>query len=278
MGNVKNIIVGAARVFVSNGNGSSRPDMTSATVFPVNMSGSVVTNATSASGTSTPQFLGTTASAYWRDMGYTNNGVEISYEPGYGDVMVDQLLDAARLFKQTLKIMIKTEITEATLENLNIVLGQSDTVTTYSPGAIGGTEASTNTLDPYGTNSGTASVSVLRLAAGALGDAPVERTLVLVGNAPGQFGKVYGNPSSSGISTVVSPVNNSSASAIDVSGVKKKERIYVARRVVQMSTTSHALKRDAATVFPVEFRCLPDDDDKFDGAEYGFLVDRVYGS
>ena len=267
MGNVKNIIVGAARVFVSNGNGSNRPDMTSSVVFPVTMNGNTITNVSANASTSTPQFLGTTASAYWRDMGYTNNGVEVSYEPGYGDVMVDQLLDAARLFKQTLKIMIKTEITEATLENLNVVLGQSDQVTTYSPGAIGGTETQTSTLTAY-----SASVSALRLAAGALGDTPVERTLVLVGNAPGQFGKLYGNSTASSGSVTITTSDIS-----DVSGVKKKERIYVARRVVQMSTTSHALKRDAATVFPVEFRCLPDDNDLYDGAEYGFLVDRVYG-
>jgi len=270
MGNVKNIIVGAARVFVSTGNGSFRPDLTSSAVFPVVLNGSTVTPISgSAASVSTPQFLGVNALAYWKDMGYTNNGVEISYEPGYGDVMVDQLLDAARLFKQTLKIMIKTEITEATLENLNIALGQSDQVVTYSPGAIGGTAATTDTLATY-----TSSAQALRLAAGALGDAPVERTLVLVGNAPGQFGRNYAN-----VTTTTSPTGSAAAGSVtDVSAVKNRERIYVARRVVQMSTTAHSLKRDSATVFPVEFRCLPDDDDKFDGAEYGFLVDRVYGA
>jgi len=266
MGNVKNILVGAARVFVSNGNGSNRPDLTSSAVFPVNITGNTTTNFGGASGSvATPQWLGTTASPYWKDMGYTNNGVEISYEPGYGDVMVDQLLDAARLFKQTLKIMIKTEITEGTLENFNIVLGQADTVTTYSPGAIGGTATDINTVTDY-----SGSVTAVRLAAGALGDAPVERTLVLVGNAPGQFGRSYAVAGSTG--------SAAAGSATDVSATKKKERIYVARRVVQMSTTAHALKRDSATVFPVEFRCLPDDADSFDGSEYGFLVDRVYGA
>jgi hypothetical protein len=63
---------------------------------------------------------------------------------------------------------------------------------------------------------------------------------------------------------------------VDVSSVSKKERIYVARRVVQMETTAHALKRDGATVFPVQFRCLPDDNAAYDGAEYGVIIDRVY--
>jgi hypothetical protein len=271
MGNVKNIIVGAARVFVSNGSGSNRPDLNNTATFPVTLgTGSAVTGGVTnvSSNVSAAQYLGTTASGFWRDMGYTNNGVEISYEPGYGEVMVDQLLDAARLFKQTLKILIKTEITEGTLENLNVVLGQSDSVTTYSPGAIGGTEATEATLTTYNN-----SVTALRLSAGALGDTPVERSLVLVGQAPGQTGRLYDTAATSS-----SGANVTVANQPDISAIKKKERVYVARRVVQMNTTAHALKRDSATVFPVEFRCLPDDADAFDGSEYGFIIDRVYGA
>jgi hypothetical protein len=168
--------------------------------------------------------------------------------------MVDQLLDAARLFKQTVKVLLKTELNEATLENIHVVFGQADQYVTYS-GSVG-TSNSTLTV---GTSSAASAVNgKLNLAAGALGDAPVERSLVAIGNAPGNIG--------------------SAAAPIDVSTTVKKERIYVARRIVQVEVTSHALKRDSATVFPVQFRCLPDDKDDYDGAEYGVIVDRVYST
>jgi len=268
MASTKNILVGAARVFISNGSGYNRPDITASGVFPWSVTGTSnsYANAT-ASTNSTPQYLNSTAAGYWRDLGYTNNGVEISYEPGYGDVMVDQLLDAARLFKQTIRVLIRTELTEGTLENLHIVLGQPDTVLTYSPGAIAGASAANTQVL---TTNAASSVTQLNLSAGALGDAPVERSMVLVGNAPGFMGQLYSaSTASTGSATALGQ--------IDISRNVKKERVYVARRVVQIETTAHALKRDSATVFPVQFRCLPDDSDNYDGSEYGFIIDRLYG-
>jgi hypothetical protein len=238
--NVKNILVGAAQLYVSTGNGSNRPST-------VPGSGDLAWGTQKAAG----YLEGKPA---WRDLGYTNQGLEVSYEPGYGEVMVDQLLDAARLFKQTIKVMLKTELTEATLENIHIVFGQGDQYVTYS-GSVG---ASNNTLTTASTASAAAANAKLNLAAGALGDAPVERSLVAIGNAPGNIG--------------------TEATPVDVSATTMKERIYVARRVVQVEVTSHALKRDTATVFPVQFRCLPDDKDDYDGAEYGVIVDRVYST
>lgn len=239
--NVRNIIVGAAELFVSAGTNvnDSRP-----TTVPG--SGDLATG----SAQSYVTYL--RGSTKWRTMGYTNNGLEVSYEPGYGDVMVDQLLDSARLFKQTLKVSLKTELTEATLENLQLAFGTPLTVRTYS----GSVSASSNTLSTAtGTSAG--ANATLSLAGGALGDAPVERALVAVGQAPSNF------------ATAISPQNTGTDTT-------KKERVYIARRVVQVETTSHALKRDGATVFPVSFRCLPDDDDSYDGAEYGVIVDRVF--
>lgn len=267
-GSTKNILVGAARLFISNGSGSNRPDLTASGVFPWSVTGGTnAYGASTASVGSTAQYLLGNAQGYWREMGYTNNGVEISYEPGYGDVMVDQLLDAARLFKQTIKVMIKTELAEGTLENLHIVLGQPDTVLTYSPGVVGGASA---TYTPVLSTNAASTVTQLNLSAGALGDAPVERSMVLVGNAPGFIGQAWSaSTASSGSASTIGQV--------DVSRVIKKERVYVARRVVQIETTAHALKRDSATVFPVQFRCLPDDNDNYDGSEYGFIIDRVYG-
>lgn len=243
--NVKNIIVGAAQLYMSTASGSSRPNTT------VGASG-LNWSTQKASG-----YLNT--STNWRDLGYTTSGLEVSYEPGYGEVMVDQLLDAARLFKQTVKVMLKTELTEATLENLHVVFGQADTYITYS-GSVG---TSNTTLSVAANSTASATNGSLKLAAGALGDAPVERSLVIVGNAPGNIG------------SAATPVDVSTMTANTLPG---KERVYIARRVVQVEVTSHALKRDSATVFPVQFRCLPDDNDAYDGAEYGIIIDRVYST
>lgn len=237
---VKNVLVGAAQLFLSTGDGANRPST-------VPGSGDLAWGTQKAAG-----YLD--GSSAWRDLGYTNQGLEVSYEPGYGEVMVDQLLDAARLFKQTIKVLLKTELSEATLENIHVVFGQADNYITYS----GSTGTSNQTLTTATSATANAANAKLNLSAGALGDAPVERSLVAIGNAPGNIG--------------------SEASPVDVSAVTKKERIYVARRVVQVEVTAHALKRDTATVFPVQFRCLPDDKDDYDGAEYGVIVDRVYST
>ena len=221
--NVKNIIVGAAQLFMSTSSGSNRP-----TTVPG--AGDLNWSTQKSAG-----YLNN--SSKWRDLGYTTSGLEVSYEPGYGEVMVDQLLDAARLFKQTIKVMLKTELTEATLENLHVVFGQSDSYITYS-GSVG---TSNSTFSAAANSTASAVNGRLNMAAGALGDAPVERSIVAIGNAPGNIG------------TAATPVDASVLSANTLPG---KERIYVARRVVQVEVTSHALKRDTATVFPVQFRCL----------------------
>jgi hypothetical protein len=239
--NVKNVLVGAAQIYVSKASNASRPDTTvgaSALNFGVNKAASYLTG---------------TGATDWRDVGYTTAGLEVSYEPGYGEVMVDQLLDAARLFKQTIKVMLKTELTEGTLENLHLVFGQSDPILTYS-----GSTGTNNTTFTPATNATATTAGYnakLNLSGGALGDAPVERSIIAVGNAPANLGNA------------TTQVDASSAA---------KERVYIARRVVQVEASSHGLKRDTATVFPVQFRCLPDDADKYDGAEYGVIIDRVY--
>lgn len=237
---VKNVIVGAAQLFISTGSNTSRPATNIGT-------GGLNWGTQKAAG-----YLN--GSADWRDLGYTTAGLEVSYEPGYGEVMVDQLLDAARLFKQTIKVMLKTELTEGTLENLHVVFGQADTQTVYT-GSVGTT---VNTFEPATSATAAAANAKLGVGAGALGDAPVERALVAIGQAPGNIG--------------------TAATPTDVSGETKKERVYVARRIVQVEVSSHGLKRDSATVFPVQFRCLPDDNDLYDGAEYGVIIDRVYST
>ena len=240
--NTKNVIVGAAEVFVSlqDGINGSRPATDTASLKTL-----------FGTSTGTSARTGLIQSSDYRQVGYTSTGFEISYEPTYGEVMVDQLLDAARLFKQTLKVMLKTELTEATLQNLQLSWGQMDSYYANTGSSV----TSVNNLTeatPITSEKG----ATLNLAAGAIGDVPVERVLIAIGNAPYSLG------------------DGSQTSAL-----RNKERVYVARRVVSIDTTMHALKRDSATVFPVNFRCLPDDSSSsYAGAEYGVVIDRVWGN
>lgn len=146
---VKNIIVGAAALFISV------IDSTNAAFYPSGQPAGVPVPALTANAAAAPKFEADTAN--WRNMGYTTDGVEVSYEPDFGEVQVDQLLDSAKMFKQGMRVSINTTLVEASLENLLVAWGQ---------------QAST-------LNGG-----VLTLSGGALGDDPVERSLAFVGQAP----------------------------------------------------------------------------------------------
>ena len=163
----------------------------------------------------------TNSGAAYRNVGFTNNGLQITYNPSYGSVTVDQLLDSAKLFKETMEVMIATEFAEGTLENVLGVFGQSSATLTESGKKLG-------------------------LAAGALGEAPVERQLVAVGQAP-----------------------TTAASS-------KTERVYYARRVLSVQQSQFSLARNAASTFPVTFRLLPSGLAGTEGAEYGTIVDRTW--
>jgi len=256
----KNIIVGAASIFVSVGNSSNDNGRPSTKASDLAALMPATTSARSA-------LLG--APSTYREVCYTNTGLEVSYEPNYGEVMVDQLLDAARLFKQTLKVMLKTELTEATLENLQLSWGQLDYV--YGLNSTGTATQAITTLIPNDSTVTTIAdnpAATLKMAAGALGDAPVERVLVAVGQAPAQIGS----------SVATTDAGTAVAAGTTTTVARQKERVYVARRVVSIDTTAHALKRDTATVFPVSFRCLPDSDPNYSGMEYGVVIDRVWGT
>jgi hypothetical protein len=240
---VKNVLVGAAEIYIStNRSDQDRPNTA--------LASPQTTTSVAADGVTAIDFGGKKASkafaagTAWRNMGYTNTGLEVSYEPGYGEVAVDQLLDAARLFKQSLKIMLKTELVEGTIENMQIAFGQRDVVVKED-----GTSAN---IVAYGNGSTTS--TQLNLVAGAIGEFPVERSIAFIGQAPTNFG--------------------TDKTTANVATGTNKERVYLARRVVQMETSSHGLKRDAATVFPVQFRALPDS--AYETMEYGIVIDRVY--
>ena len=85
---------------------------------------------------------------------------------------------------------------------------------------------------------------VLALAGGALGEAPTERQLIAVGQAP----------------TTASP---------------NTERVYYARRVLSVQQSQFSLARSTPTTFPVTFRLLPTAMSGYEGQEYGKIIDRV---
>jgi len=148
----KNILVGAAPMFLSN------LDSTDASYTAVIPEGTNVAaySTNSLYDESTKELKGALGSAY-SNVGYTNNGLQITYNPTYGSVTVDQLLDTAKLFKEAMEVMLATEFTEATLANVVRVFGQ---------------KASSLASD------------VLSIEAGALGAEPTERQLIAIGLAP----------------------------------------------------------------------------------------------
>jgi len=114
------------------------------------------------------------AAAGWTNVGYTQEGVEIQYSPEFGEVSVDQLMDAAKMHKTGQTLMINTTFAEATLENLLVVWGQA-----------------TNTLTSSGT--GDNAVKDLIFVGGELGTAPIERQIIAVGNGTEKSGAGYYN-------------------------------------------------------------------------------------
>jgi hypothetical protein len=98
----------------------------------------------------------------FRNVGYTMNGLEIQFQPDFGEVAVDQVLDVAKLFKQGMQVNLNTTFAESTLENLLFALAGKDSALATTAG------------NP-----------TLNLSAGDIGDVPVERGLVAVGPGTG---------------------------------------------------------------------------------------------
>jgi len=165
------------------------------------------------------------SSAGWRNVGYTMEGLEVSYSPEYNGVEVDQLLDDAKLHKTRQTLSINTTFAESTLENLLVVWGQA-----------------AGTLTSSGT--GDNAVKDLVIVGGELGQSPVERQIIAVGNGTEKSGAGYYN-----------------------------ERTYHATRAISVEESTMGLKRSEATNLPVSFRLLPNDSGS--GNPYGSIHDRV---
>lgn len=164
MGTSKNIIIGAATVFlgpsINDAAGANlaakitawRPASVDPTRYGATLGGTSVTLA--AGGTAT-----------WNDVGYTMEGLEVATDPSWTDVEVDQLLDAAKIFKDKMSLNISTTFAEATLENLLIAWGQRTSFVTS-----------------------TTTEKEIEIQGGVLGDAPLERGLIAVSNSPEKVG------------------------------------------------------------------------------------------
>lgn len=148
----KNVIVGAGQLLVT-------PTSSLVTTLPT------LINKTKTA--QTPDNIDSTAAGNtWLPVGYTQDGATITIEPTYGEVPVDQLLDAAKIFKSGTNVKVTTSLSEATLENLILVLSgyggdfytgsaTGFAATTYS-GVVG---ASTTTVPSYYGANGAASAT-----------------------------------------------------------------------------------------------------------------------
>jgi hypothetical protein len=148
-GTSSNIIVGAAALFAFN-----EGEMTDADLAPA------------VTGTAYKTSLSDDAN--FRNVGYTSNGLELTFAPDFGEVSVDQVLDVAKLYKQGMTVNLNTSFAEATLENLLLVLARPKTDAYVGPSS-----------NPIGAE------DTLNLSAGELGECPIETGLVAVGPGTG---------------------------------------------------------------------------------------------
>ena len=147
-GTSANIIVGAAALFTFEAGEMTDADLPTAV-------------------TGTDYKTTLTNDADFRNVGYTSNGLELQFQPDFGEVSVDQVLDVAKLYKQGMQVNLNTSFAEATLENLLLAIARPDTDASVPvDGAFAGED-------------------VLNLSAGELGECPVERGLVAVGPGSG---------------------------------------------------------------------------------------------
>lgn len=119
---------------------------------------------TAAVGTALPTFTASgdanadfDASTAWDSVGATQEGVEIGYDPDYGEVEVDQMKDAAIMFNQGVTVTMNTNLAEATLQNL---------------------------LLAWGAQSGALNTAGDTFSIGVPNEEPVERSAAVVGRAP----------------------------------------------------------------------------------------------
>lgn len=154
--NSQNILIGAASIYIGNAG------VVDNTLKPAFAAESYRTTLEATAWN--PSSTDASSAAAWQGVGYTMEGLEVSYEPDYGDVEVDQLLDSAVIFKQSMRVALNTTLAEATLYNIMLSWGQSPSTLTSS-----------------------ASDAEINLDGGQLGEGALERPFIAVGN--GNFGR-----------------------------------------------------------------------------------------
>jgi len=160
-GSSSNIIVGAAALFTHDAGPIGYDSVTNKIT-----DAQAVTDlpALTASSESYKEILSDSVTgAGYTNVGYTSNGLELAFQPDFGEVAVDQLLDVARLFKQGMTVNLNTSFAEATLENLLVAIAGKDD--DYTPATSG--------------------LETLNMSSGDIGDVPLERGLVAVGPGSG---------------------------------------------------------------------------------------------
>jgi hypothetical protein len=188
-GSSNNIIVGAAALFTYDGSLSGQIGDVSGTLPAFD------------AGDSYKETLAEEAN--YTNVGYTSNGIELTFQPDFGEVQVDQVLDVARLFKQGMQVSLKTSFAEATLENLLVAVAAQD-----------------EDLDALtGTGVGTGSKS-FDINSGALGEVPLERGIVAVGPGTGDPSidkeRIYIGYRALSIESVTASAKRDAASMFDV--------------------------------------------------------------
>lgn len=218
LGKSEEILVGAASIYISNVPAAG-DDVTLKPAFTAASYRDVLPDGSATGPQWNPATTAPSNATAWRNVGYTQEGLEVSYEPDYGDVEVDQVLDSVLTFKQGMRVTLNTTLAQATLLNLMVAWGQAST-----------------------TLVSTASDAELDISGGTLGEAPVERGFIAVGNAPRNIG---------GAST------------------KYGERVYHAYRTLNVEASTHGAKRNENAGIPVSFRALP-----ANNGLYGKIKDR----
>ena len=295
-GDSKNIIVGAASIFikadgpVDPAGEEQLPDFEEGTSYRDTLNADKLEGAIE--GSEYP-------SAPWRNVGYTQNGLELTITPDFGEVEVDQLLDSAKIFKQGMQVTLNTTFAEATLENLLYAIAASPN--DLNEGLHSG--------GPYGLPTTYSGIRDGRFEGDPVGEG--------IGVRMGQFAPSEGDPLADGVNDpagaaglgvigdgsghYVSANNPSSASsqdAIDVLDITSGklgecpiergiaavgpgtgdcavgdeiERIYLAFRAMSMDAVTISVSRDAASTFDVTFRLLP-----AANGSYGRVIDRTF--
>lgn len=100
-------------------------------------------------------------------VGGTQGGVEITWEPDMVDIEVDQYGDAAKVIQSKVKVMLKTTMAEATLNNLAVAWSYDST---------------TDGADILSNNDG---ANTRTFMFGVQNVYPFEKAIQIEGNAPG---------------------------------------------------------------------------------------------